>query len=406
MPSSPPRPHRTVLQIIPALETGGAERTTIDIAAALAARGDRALVASQGGRLEAELATAGGALVRMPVASKNPGVMAANAVRLAQLIRRERVDLVHARSRAPAWSAYLACRATGTPFATTYHGIYRETGALKRFYNSVMARGDAVIANSAYTARLIAERYGLPPKRITIIHRGVDLAAFYPDAVTEERRYALRQAWGLSDRERVALNVARLTEWKGQSVLIRAAADPSLAGESDLVLILAGDDQGRAAYRQRLEQEIAEAGLQGRVRIVGHCDDVPAALSLAAVAVVASTEPEAFGRAALEAAAMGIPVVVTAHGAATETVLAPPHVPPEERTGWHVAPGDPASLAAAMAEALALTPEARQALAGSARAHAERFSVAAMAAATLRLYDEILSPPDNKRPNPSSPAAS
>ena len=406
MPSSPPRPRRTVLQVIPALETGGAERTTIDIAAGLAARGDRALVASEGGRLEAELAVSGGILLRLPVASKNPAVMAANAFRLARLIRREGIDLVHARSRAPAWSAYLACRSTRTPFVTTYHGIYREAGAPKRLYNSVMARGDAVIANSEYTARLIMERYGLAAERITIIPRGAHLAAFHPEAVSEERRAALRQAWALHADDRVALNIARLTGWKGQSVLIRAAADPALADESRLVFILAGDDQGREAYRQRLEGEIIEAGLHGKVRIVGHCADVAAALSLASIAVVASTEPEAFGRAALEAQAMGVPVVVSAHGASMETVPAPPQVRADERTGWHVPPGDPGRLAAAMAEALALTADARQGLARRARAQAERFSVEAMVAATLRLYDEILSPRDNKSPNPTPSAAS
>src|SRR4051794_24496687 len=147
MPSSPPR-RLTVLQVIPALDTGGAERTTVDIAAALCARGDRALAASLGGRMEAELAAAGGELIRLPVGSKNPVRMLANAARLARLARGEHVDIIHARSRAPAWAALIACRVTGLPFVTTYHGSYGESGALKRFYNSVMARGDVVIANS------------------------------------------------------------------------------------------------------------------------------------------------------------------------------------------------------------------------------------------------------------------
>ncbi|HWT30204.1 MAG TPA: glycosyltransferase [Propylenella sp.] len=388
MPSSS-RP-RTILQVIPALDTGGAERTTIDIAAALAARGDRPLVASAGGRLEGELLAVGGILIRVKIGSKNPAVMAANALRLARIARRDTVDLIHARSRAPAWAALAACRATGLPFVTTYHGIYGERGAAKRFYNSVMARGEAVIANSAYTAQLIAHRYKTDPGRIVIIYRGTDVMAFHPDAVAPNRREAIRRQWGLNGSERVVLNLARLTGWKGQRVLIEAAATPPLVDHRELVFVLAGDTQGREAYRRELESRIAARGLSARVRIVGHCADVPAALAVADVAVIASTEPEAFGRAAVEAQAMGVPIVVTNLGAAAETVLAPPQVAAEVRTGWHVPPADPEALAQALAAALALHPAERQALAGRSREHAERFSVEGMQAATLAVYDRIL----------------
>ncbi len=389
MPSSP-RP-RTILQIIPGLETGGAERTAIDIAAALAARGDRALVASAGGRLEGELRAAGGTLIRIDIGSKNPAAIAINALRLARLARRERVDLLHARSRAPAWAALAACRATGLPLVTTYHGIYGERSAAKRLYNSVMARGDVVIANSGYTARLIAERYGTEAARIVVIHRGTDLQRFRRESVEEPRRAALRREWGLTGTGKVVLNLARLTGWKGQKILIEAAALPPLAGIDGLLVVLAGDAQGRNSYRRELEALIAARGLGGRVTIVGHCADVPAALAIADVAVIASTEPEAFGRAAIEAEAMGVPVVATAHGAALETVLAPPHVAAESRTGWHVPSGDPQSMAEAVAAALALGPAERQALAGRSRAHAARFSVEAMQVATLAVYDRVLS---------------
>ena len=380
-----------MLQVIPALDTGGAERTTLDIAAGLVRRGDRALVASAGGRLEGELARLGGELIRMPLGAKNPLDIVLNAVRLRRAIEAHGVDIVHARSRAPAWSAHFACRATSTPFVTTYHGIYAEKGRAKRFYNSVMARGDRVIANSAYTADLIAERYGIPRQDIAVIHRGTDLAYFDPDAVTSERRNALRKAWGLSGSETVVLNVARLTAWKGQYVLIDAAALPPLADIPDLVVVLAGDDQGRSGYRRQLEQTVAEKGLAGRVVLVGHIDDVPAALSIADVAVVASVAPEAFGRAAVEAEAIGVPVVVTALGAVTETVLVPPDVPESERTGWHVAPGDPVALSSAIAAALTLTPGERVALSRRSRRHAGAFSVGAMVDATLALYDDVLS---------------
>jgi glycosyltransferase involved in cell wall biosynthesis len=390
MPSSPERRALTVLQVIPALQTGGAERSAVDIAAALAARGDRALVASEGGRLEMDLAEAGGVLLRLPVASKNPAAMAMNALRLASLIRRERVDIVHVRSRAPAWAARFACRLTGTPFVTTYHGIYDETNPVKRFYNSVMAAGDVVIANSEFTANLIRERYATSAERIVVIPRGVDLRSFDPDAVDESRRAALRRAWGLGGGERVVLQLARLTGWKGQRVLIEALAAPPLAGRSDLVVVLAGDAQGRDDYRRALESLIAARGAAGRVRIVGHCEDTPAAFALAAVAVVASTEAEAFGRTAVEAAAMGVPVVATAIGATGETVLAPPRVAEAGRTGWLVPPGDAGSLAAAIGAALGLSVEARPALRSSARRHAQDFATEKMQTATLALYDRLL----------------
>ena len=383
----------TVLQIVPALEVGGAERATIDIAAALAARGDRALVATQGGRLEAELASAGGELVRLPVDSKNAAVLAANTFHVARLIRGEQIDLVHARSRAPAWSALLACGMTGIPMLTTFHGIYDEANAAKRLYNSVMVRGAAVIANSRYTARLITERYATPAERIAIIPRGTDLRRFDPGSVAEGRRAALRARWRLSGDERVVLNLARLTGWKGQRVLIEAAAIAPLAEMPKLVVIIAGDAQGRDDYRLELERLIEVRGVAGRVRVVGHCEDVPAALSLASVAVIASTEPEAFGRTAVEAAAMGVPVVATALGATEETVLSPPAVAPSRRTGWLVPPGNSASLTAAIGDALQMPPVERSALSDRARRHARNFMTEAMQGATLALYDRLLASP-------------
>jgi glycosyltransferase involved in cell wall biosynthesis len=388
-PSAAPRRPLTVLQLIPTLETGGAERATLDIAAALVRRGDRALVASEGGRLAAELAAAGGRLIKLPVATKNPVRLALLALRLVRLIRAEKVDIVHARSRAPAWAARLACRRTGTPLVTTFHGIYGERNAIKRRYNSVMAQGDVVIANSQYTARLIMERHGTPAERIAVIPRGVDLARFSRVAVGEERRRALRRDWGLEGGERLVLNLARLTGWKGQKVLAEAAALPPLAGRDDVVVVLAGDAQGRFQYRRELEQSIATRDLTGRVRIVGHCDDAPAALALADVAVIASIEPEAFGRTAIEAAAMGVPAVATALGATVETVLAPPRCSPAKRTGWLVPPGQPAALAEAIDAALSLSPAERHALAARARENAMRFTTEAMQDATLAVYDRL-----------------
>ena len=342
---------RTILQIIPELNAGGAERTAIDIAAALADAGARALVASSGGRLVSELQAKGGLWVPFPARTKNPLAMLLNVQRLKRLIRAEKVDLVHARSRAPAWVANLAARATKTPFVTTYHGAYAGRSRLKVEYNSVMARGDVVIANSHYTAGLINKLYPQAQSRVQIIHRGTNLALFAAHAVDPARVQKLRQSWGVSPEERIVLLAARLTSWKGQKVLIEAARLLQDKGVTGVRYILAGDAQGRNAYVRELDALCAKLGVATIVRRVGHCADMPAACLAAAIVAVPSTEPEAFGRSAVEAQAMGTPVVVSELGAVPETVLAPPGVSPMGRTGWRVPAGDAAQLAYALGAA-------------------------------------------------------
>lgn len=385
--------HRpTILQIIPRLDTGGAERTTVEMTQAIVAAGGRALVASGGGRMAEQVRAAGGENISFNAASKNPLTMLANARRLQRLVASELIDLLHARSRAPAWSALLAARATGRPLVTTYHGAYSERGHLKRTYNSIMARGDVVIANSHYTARLIQARYGTPGARIRVIHRGIDEESFDPERVTRDRVESLRSRWGVRSGQRVVLHAARLTGWKGQGVVIAATArlvQQDVPGE--WVVILAGDAQGRSGYVEGLQQQIAQSGLRDRVRLVGHVDDMPAAYLAAHVAVVASTEPEAFGRAAAEAEAMRCPVIATSIGAAPETVRAEPQVGPSDITGWLVPPGDTEALAHHISLALALSDADRAAIGERARSHVcQSFSLATMQAATLRVYDSLL----------------
>jgi len=383
----------TVLQIIPALEAGGAERTTVDVAAALTESGARALVATEGGRLVGELQAKGGVWVPFPANTKNPLAMALNVERLARLCRREGVQILHARSRAPAWVALGAARRLKIPFVTTYHGSYSGRTSVKLLYNSVMARGDVVIANSHYTADLIRRAH--PEQagdRIVVIHRGTDLSTFTPSAVAPARVEALRRAWGVAPHERVVLLAARLTAWKGQRVLIEAAARMRDLGLADLAVVLAGDPQGRTNYERELDALIEARGLTGIVRRTGHCTDMPAAFRAASVVAVPSVEPEAFGRSAVEAQALGIPVVVSDLGAVPETVLAPPDVDPGQRTGWRVPAGDAASLADAIAEALTLRASARDAMGRRAQAHVEaHFSLDRMISATLGVYSGLLS---------------
>ncbi len=389
---------RTILQIIPRLDAGGAERTTIDVAQALVGAGARALVASEGGRLAGELQAVGGLLTPFPAATKNPLAMALNVKKLARLIVEERVDLVHARSRAPAWVALGACRVAHRPFVTTYHGAYSGRSTLKLRYNSVMARGDAVIANSGFTAETIERLYPFARGKVVVIPRGTDLTRFAPAAVERARVAQLREAWGVAPHERVVLLAARLTGWKGQKVLIEAARRLRERGVEGVRYVLAGDAQGRESYARELDADIAAAGLTEIVSRVGHCADMPAALVAATALVAPSTEPEAFGRSAVEAQAMGAIAVVSDSGAAPETVLAPPQTPESARTGWRTPPGDAVALADALQSALALGASARDALAKRARAHVEaNFSLQQMTDKTLAAYLAALGGGDGRR---------
>lgn len=376
-PVNPP----VVMQVLPALVTGGVERGAVDIAAAIAEAGWRSLVVSSGGPMVREVLRAGAEHIELPVHSKNPMVMRANTERLAALIREHHVGIVHARSRAPAWSARRAARNAGVRFVTTIHAPYNLGLPLKRLYNSVMADGDIVIANSAFTARHAVRTYKADPDRFRVIHRGIDLDLFAPERVSAERIIKLSNDWRLPDGVPVVMLPGRLTRWKGQSVLIEAMAR---LGRTDVRCLIVGDDQGRTAYRRELEALIAARGLDSIVHLVGGCSDMPAALMLADAVVSASTDPEAFGRVMVEAQAMGRPVVAADHGASGELV-----VPGE--TGWLVAPNDPDALADGLRAALALDGAGREEMArrGIDRARS-LFAKQRMCAATLEVYREVL----------------
>ncbi len=302
------------------MEAGGAERTTLEMARAIIGAGGRAIVATSGGRMTGAVEAAGGRVAILPVHSKNPLEIAANASRLASLIARENIDLVHARSRAPAWSALLAARRTQIPFVTTWHGAYRAGTPWKRLYNSAMARGDVVIANSAFTAEAIGACSD-PGARLRIIHRGADLSEFNPERVSRERIAAVSGNWGIgSPRPFVLLLPARLTDWKGHGVAIEALRLLSGAGRSgageDLGLIFLGDAQGRDGYAASLLRGVKGLGLERMIRFAGHCDDMAAAYAAADAVLSPSTRPEAFGRVAAEAGAMARVAIAADHGGA------------------------------------------------------------------------------------------
>ncbi|WP_369412838.1 glycosyltransferase family 4 protein [Neoroseomonas alba] len=369
-----------ILQVLPTLVSGGVERGTLEIAEALVAAGFRALVASAGGPLVPALEALGARHLTLPLDTKSPLGIWRNAATLAEITRSEQVAILHARSRAPAWSALLAARRTGARFVTTYHGTYNEGFPGKRLYNSVMARGDRVIAISRFIAGVVRARHGVGEDRLRIIPRGVDERRFDPAAVAPDRVAALRAAWGLAPGRPVVMLPGRVTRWKGQGVLVEAMA--TLPG--DAVALLVGDAGAKPAFRDELQDRIAALGLDARVRLVGHAADVPAALLLADVVVHASTDPEAFGRTVIEAQAMERCVIASDLGGPTETVE-------EGVTGWRVPPGDPAALAAAIGRVLAMTPEDRAAAGARARAAVlAGYTTARMQAATLDVYRDVL----------------
>ena len=370
-----------VLQVVPSLVTGGAERSAVDIAVALTQAGGTALVASEGGRLEVELARRGATHLKLPMASKNPITMHRNVARLMQVIEDYGVDIVHARSRAPAWSAAAAAKRTGRHFVTTFHGTYNFSNGIKRRYNAIMTKGERVIANSEFVARHIRETYDVDPRRIRVIRRGVDLNLFDPERVSAERVIQLAKRWRLPDGLPVVMLPGRLTRWKGQAVLIEAL---SHLRDLDLRCLLVGSDQGRSSYRAELERLIRHHGLDGVVNLAGHCDDMPAAYMLSDVVVSASTDPEAFGRVGGEAQAMGCPVVASDHGGVREQVL-------EDRTAFLCPPSAPGALAGNLRRALALDPAQREQMAREAHAHVRAyFSKDQMCASTLAIYRELM----------------
>ena len=368
-----------VLQIIPRLKIGGAERAVIDISRALTAAGNHSLVVSQGGELVPVLLHTRATHVEMPVASKFPLTIAANALRLARLIRREGVNVVHVRSRAPAWSALIAARRTGTPIITTFHAPYNFSSRAKKLYNSVMARGDRVIAISGFVARHVRDEYGVADSRLRCIFRGIDMARFDPAAVGIDRISSLAEYWNLPDGIPVIMLPGRLTRLKGHGVVIEAMKRL----EHDAICLMVGVAGGRVALRREIEAQILDAGLEGRVTLIDSCSDMPAAYRLADVIVQPSLVPEGFGRVAVEAQAMGVPVVASETGATTETVE-------HGTTGWLVPPGDSGALTQALETALGLDAQARIKHAAVARARAvSNFALGDMCEATLDVYREL-----------------
>ncbi|WP_069441977.1 glycosyltransferase family 4 protein [Methyloceanibacter superfactus] len=380
----------TIMQVVPRLDTGGTEQSAVEIAEAIIRAGANALVATEGGRLAADVRSAGGEVIKLPMASKNPLTILANARALAALVSERDISLLHARSRAPAWSALLAARWTGRPFVTTYHGTYGKPGPVKAVYNSVMGRGDRVIANSCYTANLIASRHEGAQPRIRTILRGLDSAIFDPFVVPPGSVTRLRESWHVPPGTKIVLHAARLAGSKGQRQAIEAVRCLNDEGSFEgAILILAGDGTNQT-YRIELADLIARYGLGDKVRLVGHCSDMPVAFLASNTALIPSMVGEAFGRTSIEAQAMGCPVIVSDAGGLPETIVDAAS-DPNGFTGWMIKPGNTAALAERIKQSLNLQSVERLAIGARARAWVTtKFVLGQMQAKTLAVYDELL----------------
>lgn len=383
-----------VMQILPALENGGVERGTIDIAKALKKSGFEPIVVSNGGVLVYQLREANITHAELPVASKNPLTIFLNIKKIANLISEHKVDVVHVRSRAPMWSAYFACKKTGTKLVTTVHGTYSlnlggwKVFPLKKRYNALMLKADRIIAVSNFIKEYLITNYCDKSQelsaevlnKISVIQRGVDLKYFNLEKISQSRIVNLITQWHLPEDRKIILLPARFTAWKGHEFLIEALRKV----ESDFCCIMVGSDHGHKAFRKKVEQTVVDAGLSGKVKVVGLCKDMPAAYALSHIVVSSSVKPEAFGRVAIESQAMERVTIATKIGGALETII-------DQETGFLVDVGNAEGLAKMIETTLKFSEEEGKNIGKKARKNIEEnFSNEKMCEDTIKIYRELI----------------
>ena len=372
-----------IVQILPALNRGGVERGTVEVADAIVKNGWKSVVISNGGLLTSQLKRVGATVYEVPVHRKNPFLWGSARRQVKRILQQEGADIVHVRSRAPAWIALPAANSLGIATVSTVHSKFAPANIFKKIYNGKMLKADRVIAISHFVENEIFTHYGKSgvAEKLSVIHRGVDLGMFDPKAVNQQRIIAEADRLGLPDDKSIIMLPARATSWKGHEILIQALAQ---LPDKDAILMLLGIEDGPPAYAEKLRTMAVRYGLGGRVRIGAGSRDMPAALMFADVVAMPSIKPEPFGRVAIEALAMGRPVVAFRHGGAVESI-------DEGRTGWLADPLSVNSLAEALQTALSLTPRKRRALAKDARQQmTDQFSKDMMCERTLAVYKSLL----------------
>lgn len=372
----------TILQVVPSMVAGGVERGTIEIAKAIIESGGEALVTSAGGPLVKMLDDCGARHMKMSVDTKNPLLMFWNIFKLAEIIQENDVDIIHARSRAPAWSAYFAAKKTGCPLITTFHGIYNFNESFKRQYNAIMTYGERVIAVSEFVKRHILENYNVDESKIRVIYRGVDTDLFDPKNATDNMLQELREKYHVPESVPVILLPARMTKWKGQEVLVKAL---NILKDKEFFCIIAGDLTKHPNFTERISKMIQQNKLQCKVRLFGSESNMTGLYALSDIVLSTSIEPEAFGRVIIEAQSMEKIVIASNIGGAAETVI-------DGENGFHIPPNDPVELADKISYVLDNINSAKlnKIRKNARKMVSKNFSIKSMKQKTLEVYREVI----------------
>ena len=377
-----------VLQVIPKLGYGGAETGCYDIAHFLAEKECGSFIATSGGELLKYVKKNKVGIFRLPVHTKNPFLIIFNALILSVLIILKKINIVHARSRAPAWSCYLACILTNRIFVTTFHGTYNFTNKFKKFYNSIMLRSKLTIAGSNFIFGHINENYHEflnKKKKLRVIFRGINIDYFNQKNISILKQEKLKKEWNLDQNKFTILMPGRLTAWKGQEKFIEALnillEDYNI---TNFQAILLGSDQGRKVYSKKLLSLVERYSLTKKIKFIDHCREMPLAYSLADVVVSASVEPEAFGRVAVESQSMGKPIIASNIGGSKETVL-------NKKSGFLYKHDDPRDLAKNLNTVIQLNQEELKLIGNEGRKNVtKKFDVEVMCDSNLREYKKLL----------------
>ena len=371
----------SVLQVLPHLNSGGLVSGAIEVSEALQKSGMRSFVASEGGRREREITRTGGKVFNFSLGSKNPLIIFLNIYKLSRIIKKYKINIIHARSRAPAWSAYFAAKKMGIPFVATFHGTYSIQNNLKKKYNSIMVKADKVIAISSFINKHILSNYKVDQEKIVTVHRGINIEKYDYLKVSNERLIAFSKKFNIPEDSFVILLPGRITRWKGHILLIEAI---SKLQRSDIICLFVGDLQGRNKYFAELNKTIDKFKLKNNFRIISNQSDMSVIYKLSDVVVSASLEPEAFGRVVAEAQAMGRPTVAVNHGGGPEIII-------DGETGWLFRPGDANDLADKVNKALNLNINDREKMSVKAIERAKlNFNNEMMCAKKLNIYAELV----------------
>jgi glycosyltransferase involved in cell wall biosynthesis len=377
-----------VLQVIPKLGYGGAETGCYDIAHYLPENNCESFIVTSGGELLKFIDKKKVKVIKLPVNSKNPLLILFNSLALIWIILYNNISIVHARSRAPAWSCYLATILTGRKFVTTFHGTYNFKSNLKKIYNSVMVKSDLIIAGSNFIFSHIKENYSKyldANKRLLVIFRGINVDYFDPTTKLETDEKKLLKKWEIEKDRKIILLPGRLTSWKGQELFIEAInlVNIELGYEAFYAVIL-GSDQGRDLYKKKLTRLIEQYRMNNQVRFIDHCNDMALAYKISDIIVSASIEPEAFGRVAVEAQSMEKPIVASNIGGSNETVI-------NEKTGYLFEAGNAKELSQKILKVLYLDENSLKLIGTEGRKNiVKKFNVEKMCFSTYSEYKKIL----------------